>query len=79
MSKRSHELTSLKWIATLFGVVGAILVALNNGHQFLGFVFFTISSSSWVYLGAKMKENSLVLLNIVFTVIDIIGLFSYAP
>ncbi len=76
--RRHHRyLTPLKWIGTGTGVAGAILIALNIGAVGIGFVLFTISSSLWTYAGWAHREMSLVVLQGVFLVIDVVGVYNW--
>ena len=76
--RRHHRyLTPLKWVGTGTGVAGAILIALNIGAVGIGFVLFTISSSLWTYAGWAHREMSLVVLQGVFLVIDVVGVYNW--
>ncbi|MBL4692384.1 MAG: hypothetical protein JKY92_03545 [Magnetovibrio sp.] len=66
-----------KWMGTGFGIVGAVLVALNLSFSGWGFVLFFVSSVSWTIAGVMMKENSLILLNGVFTMINMLGIYRW--
>jgi len=77
-ARRHHRyLTPLKWIGTGTGIAGAILIALNIGAVGIGFVLFTISSSLWTYAGWAHREMSLVVLQGVFLVIDVVGVYNW--
>jgi len=67
--------TALKWIGTITGILGAILVAANVGVVGWGFVIWSISSASWVVAGYIMREPSLVLLQAVFLAVDLVGIW----
>ncbi len=76
--RRHHRyLTPLKWIGTGTGVAGAILIALNIAAVGIGFVLFTVSSSLWTYAGWAHREMSLVVLQGVFLVIDVVGVYNW--
>jgi hypothetical protein len=68
---------ALKWTGTAFGIVGAIIVALNLSFSGWGFVLFLISSFAWCIAGIKMKEASLVLLQGTFTAINLLGIYRW--
>lgn len=77
-ARRHHRyLTPLRWIGTGTGFAGAILIALNIGAVGIGFVLFTISSSLWTYAGWAHREMSLVVLQGVFLVIDVVGVYNW--
>jgi hypothetical protein len=71
-------LTAAKWIGTATGVAGAILVALNLGTVAYGFALFLVSSVLWCAIGLIQREPSLVVLQGVFTVINVLGLWRWA-
>ena len=64
-------------IGTLFGVIGAILVAFNIGYNKLGYFFFLISSVCYIFFGLRINSKEMVTLNATFSIINIIGLFRY--
>ncbi|OEJ63861.1 hypothetical protein [Magnetovibrio blakemorei] len=66
-----------KWTGTLFGVTGAALVALNLPVSGWGFVLFLVSSVSWAIAGVVMHERSLLLLNAVFIIINLLGIYRW--
>ena len=49
----TKSLTSAKWLGTVAGIAGALLIALNVGGTIvgIGFVFFAVSAASWVVAG----------------------------
>jgi drug/metabolite transporter (DMT)-like permease len=67
----------LKWIGTGMGIAGALVVALNLPFSGWGFVLFLASSVSWTVVGLKMRENSLALLNGVFTAVNLLGIYRW--
>jgi hypothetical protein len=70
-------LTLLKWIGTAGGVTGAILLALNIEVSGWGFVAFLIGSGGWMAAGLIQRETSLWLLNLVFTITNVIGIYRW--
>ena len=66
------------WAGTVFGVLGAILVASNTGLNDIGYIFFTVGSTFSLYNAVKMRDNANITLWGVFFLINIIGLVSYA-
>jgi len=67
-----------KWLATLLGIIGAIMVSLNVPNMTrYGFLPFFISSIIWFFVAYKMKENSLIALNATFIVINILGIYRW--
>ena len=70
-------LSLAKWAGTVFGVTGASLIALNLPISGWGFLLFLVSSVSWTVAGVMMREHSLILLNAVFTVINVLGIYRW--
>lgn len=63
-------------IGMLAGVTGALLVALGY-NMVLGYSLFLVSSMFWTSVGQLTKNHSLTFMNIVFSVINIIGLYHW--
>lgn len=70
-------LSAIKWFGTATGVVGAVLVAANVDMVGWGFVVWAVSSAAWVYAGYVMREPSLMLLQGVFLVVDLVGIWRW--
>ena len=67
----------LKWLGTVAGIGGAVLVALNIPASGWGFVFFLVSSVCWGTAALTIREWSLLLLQGVFTIINLIGIYRW--
>ncbi len=69
----------LRWVASVTGIVAAILVAmrLTNRATGLGFVIFTVCSVSWVTVGAFDGEWKLAVQNMVLTLINLVGVYRW--
>jgi hypothetical protein len=76
-SKPLNSLATLKWVGTAFGIAGAVIIALNLPFSGWGFCLFLGSSFAWTVVGVRMRENSLVALNSVFTVINLLGVYRW--
>ena len=70
-------LLAAKWLGTVAGILGAVLVAANVGVVGWGFIAWAISSSLWTYAGWAMREPSLILLQAVFLIIDLVGIWRW--
>ncbi len=70
-------LTFLKWTGTLTGVAGALILALNLPFSGWGWVLFAISALTWTIAGIVMRELSLVLLQVGFLVVDVLGIYRW--
>ena len=66
-----------KWTGTAAGIMGAVLVALNTGVTGYGFLLFLVSSLLWSAAGWVQRDESLVLLQGTFTVINVIGVYRW--
>jgi len=66
-----------KWIGTITGIVGAILIALNIGAVVYGFGLFFISSLLWTIVALIQKERSLMLLQGVYIGLNILGIIRW--
>ncbi|MBF0186280.1 MAG: nicotinamide mononucleotide transporter [Magnetococcales bacterium] len=67
----------LKWLGTTTGVAGALLVAMNIPQSGYGFLLFLVSSISWFIAAYRMREISLMILQAVFTVINLVGVWRW--
>ena len=74
---RHAMLSWLKWIGSGMGIPGALVIALNLPFSGWGFVLFLVSSVSWTVAGVIMRENSLALLNGVFTAVNLLGIYRW--
>lgn len=67
----------LSTIGLYTGILGALVIALNLGLFFFGYILFTISSISWCLYAYITKQRNLLILNITFGIINIIGLVRF--
>lgn len=65
-------MNKLSWFGTVASILGAFLMAF--GIVLMGYIFFTLGSISWLIVGFKRKDNSLITLNGTFFLANIIGL-----
>ena len=72
-----NPLTPLKWIGTLSGAGGALLISLNIPESGWAFVLFLISSTAWTIAGVIQRDTPLWLLNSIFIAIDVIGIIRW--
>ncbi len=64
----------ISWLGTLSSIIGAFLVA--SQIIFVGYICFIIGSASWLIVGFKRKDNSLIVLNGVFFLANILGIYN---
>ena len=69
----------LRWIASISGMIAAILVALNAGARITGIGFIIFSGSSVVWIAASLIDgnNPLAIQNIVLLGINLFGVYRY--
>jgi hypothetical protein len=65
------------FLGTITGILGAIIVASNINLNFYGFFLFLLSSIFYIIYSIETNQKNLLVLNIVFTIIDIIGMIRY--
>lgn len=65
------------WIGTICGIIGALLVAANNGLQDIGYVFFLIGAIFSLLGAIQEKHAANITLWIVFASINLFGLIKY--
>lgn len=63
---------TLSWIGTIASIFGAFIVAFQL--FLIGYTLFLIGSISWLIVGISRKDNSLITLNSVFFIANLIGL-----
>lgn len=67
-----------KWFATLLGIVGGLMIGVNISYvSRYGFIPFLLSSIIWLFVGYKMKENSIIILNATFVLINVLGVYQW--
>tara|TARA_R110000824_G_scaffold64402_2_gene168249 strand:+ start:20279 stop:20485 length:207 start_codon:yes stop_codon:yes gene_type:complete len=67
----------MSWFGTICAAIGASIVASNTGITWYGYFFFIASCLAWGYVAIKRKDYSLLSLNIIFLVINCVGLIRY--
>jgi uncharacterized membrane protein len=67
----------LAFAGMITGVFGALLIALNIGMFLQGYILFMISSLTWVMYALRTSQKNLLILNIVFSAVNLIGLINF--
>lgn len=67
----------LKWIGTIAGIIGAILVAANNGYQALGYAAFLTGSVAWLAVSIKAKDTASIIQWAFFSAVNLSGIINY--
>jgi nicotinamide riboside transporter PnuC len=65
------------WVGTITGIIGALLIAFNFELSKFGYLFFLVSSTTWLVQAKQNNDKALMLINIVFTVVNIIGIINW--
>lgn len=70
-------LRTVKWLGTATGIAGALIIAMNLGLVVAGFVLFLVSSILWSVVSWVQREPSLLVLQVTFTVINVLGIYRW--
>ena len=72
-------ITAIKWIASISGIIAALMVSLDSGRRVTGwgFVIFTGSALCWVAGAVLSKDAALGTQNVVLLAIDVFGIYRY--
>ena len=65
----------IEWAATLLSITGAIL---NVFKYIEGFYIWTVASLFWIAFAWKHKHYGLLILSVVYLIIDILGIITWA-
>jgi hypothetical protein len=60
------------------GVIGAFMVASNAGLFLFGYLLFFSSSTAWIIYAARTKQMNLLIMNIIFGVINAMGIYNFS-
>ena len=71
--------TSLTWVAPVATIIAALMTASNLGAKITGtgFIVFTVGSVSWLTLGMIRDDSALLWMNVVLTVLNLIGIWRW--
>jgi nicotinamide riboside transporter PnuC len=67
----------LEWIGSSVTLLGALIMSIKIGLEPFGYVFFLIGSLIFCYVFHRVGMRSVLILNIVFSVINIIGVWRW--
>jgi len=70
-------LTALEWLGCIFGVLGALLLALNNRAAGWGWVAFLVSNVFWLIFGLVTGTRGLVAMQLVFSATSMLGIYRW--
>lgn len=66
-----------EWAGCIFGVAGALLLALNNRYSGYGFVAFLASNAAWILYGILNGAYGMVTMQAVFTFTSLLGIWRW--
>jgi ribonuclease PH len=64
--------------ATVTGVAAALLMALNLNMFVLAYTLFIISSVLWAIFAYRNENRQLLVMNLIFTAINLVGLVRFS-
>jgi hypothetical protein len=67
----------LQYSGALFGIIGGVLVSWNTKYSKYGFIFATVASIILAYWCFASSEWGYFTLNVVYLVIDVIGIYRW--
>ena len=67
----------VEWSACLFGVLGALLLAMNNRWSGYGFVLFLCSNAGWATFAVMTGSYGLLTSQAVFTGTSLLGIWQW--
>jgi hypothetical protein len=70
-------LSVLKWLGTLTGLAGAVMLALNISVSGWRWLLFALSAALWTWAGLAMREWSLAALQGGFLMVDLLGIWRW--
>ena len=69
------KLDHIKWIGCWVSIFSAIILSLNISNvSEWAFIGYAVGSVLWVYIAIKMKEKSLIYMNLTYTGINIVAI-----
>lgn len=66
----------LEWVAALFGMAGALLLA-TPVHPAFGFGAFLASNVAWIAYSRRQRVRALLVQQLLFTLTSLIGLWNW--
>jgi hypothetical protein len=67
----------IAWLGSLTGLLGSLLLALNNANSGWGFVAFLVSNAAWLFYSVQTKTWSMCIMQIGFTFTSILGVYRW--
>jgi nicotinamide riboside transporter PnuC len=67
----------LEYTGVFFSILGTLFIAFNFEYSGYGFVLYLIANTFLFFLALNLRLYGLLVLNIVFSIIDIFALFRW--
>lgn len=67
-----------KWISVAITITAALTISLRITDIFVSYLLFLVGHSIMVVIFAKNRDSSLLFMNLVWVVIDIIGIIRWS-
>lgn len=67
----------IEWAGCLFGLAGALLLALNNQYSGFGFALFLISNFFWIAYAILIKAKGMFVMQLGFTTTSLVGIYKW--
>jgi hypothetical protein len=64
-------------IGTIFGISGALLIALNIDMMLLAYSLFLLSVIIWGHFAISTNNQQLLIMNAVYGIINLIGIYNF--
>lgn len=71
--KEEPTTASIEWIGTVLSIAGALMIASNTDWSKYAFLLFVVGSFAWTAAGVRRKNSRIVVLNLFFFGINILG------
>ena len=69
----------LQYLGAATGMLGALLLALNNSYSKYGYVTYTVSNIAWVWFAVRTGVAGLLVMQGFFFVTTMLGLWKWFP
>jgi len=70
--------TAITNVATVTGVIAATVMALNLNMFVFAYCLFITSSILWSIFAYRTSNNQLLIMNLIFTLINLVGLIRFS-
>lgn len=67
----------LEWGGCAFGLIGASLLAMNNGLSGFGFISFLVSNVFWICFSVSIRSRGLLLMQLGFLISSSVGIYRW--